>query len=100
MRTAPSHSCTRPAYAALAASVLALVPCADAVAHEIKKASAADTYDTVRGIGPAKAAGKGLLRVKLKSADTVLTHGADAEPAGKAAREPAAPGDAPVVGGP
>ena len=40
---------------------------------------AADDYKPVRALGPAKAAGKGLLRVKLNDASTVLTHGLDPE---------------------
>ena len=40
-------------------------------------AVAADDYAPVRGLGPAKAAGKGLLRVQLRDRTTVLTHGLD-----------------------
>lgn len=42
-------------------------------------ASADDGYKQVRALGLAKPDGKGLLRVKLKDASTVLTHGLDPE---------------------
>ena len=84
----------------LALSALALLPSADAAAHQVTKAAPGADYKPLRGIGPARAAGKGLLRVKLKNDDTVLTHGVDAEPEGTEAQTPAAPGDAPAVGGP
>ena len=100
MRIAPSLPRTALPSAILAISALALVPSADAVAHDITKAAPGDTYKALRGIGPAKAAGKGLLRVKLMNEDTVLTHGPDAEPEGRGAEEPAAAGDPPVIGGP
>ena len=78
MRILPSRPRTRLRSAILAVAALALVPCADAAAHQITKGAPGATYESLRGIGPAKAAGKGLLRVKLKNEDTVLTHGLDA----------------------
>lgn len=82
-----------------AASLVSLASSGSALAHDIGRAAAGETYKDVRGLGPAKAAGKGLLRVKLKNAETVLTHGLDRErPAADA--EPPAALEAPTVGGP
>jgi len=40
-----------------------------------------DTYRSVRALGPTKRAAKHLLRVKLRDASTVVTHGLDPQPA-------------------
>ena len=96
MPKAERRSSTRVPLAILAAWALSLGLAGDALAHQIAKAAPGDEYRTVPGIGPAKAAGKGLLRVKLSNRDTVLTHGPDAEPK---ARD-AAPGETPDVPGP
>jgi hypothetical protein len=56
-----------------------LVP--PAGAHGSPAASASKTYKSLRGIGRAKRAAKGLLRVKLRDNSTVVTHGLDPEPA-------------------
>jgi len=39
------------------------------------------TYKAIRALGPVKRASKDLLRVKLRDATTVVTHGLDPEPA-------------------
>ena len=101
MRVAlPDLARIRPRPALLALAALAVFPGADAAAHDIQKAAPGSTYKALRGLGPAKAEGRGLLRVKLRNDDTVLTHGPDAEPAGEGARAAATPGDPPAVGGP
>lgn len=99
MRIARNPSRIGLMFAILGASALGPLPCADALAHELGKASAGETYGHVRGLGPAKAAGKGLLRVKLDDGRTVLTHGVDAEPPGRDPQAPAAAA-APTIGGP
>ena len=54
-------------------AVTALAPGSAAHGHELSKAAPGTTFKTVPGIGPAKATGKGLLRVRLANDDTVLT---------------------------
>ena len=60
-----------------AAAVVSL--CAAFALMHATSVFAADDYKPVRGLGPTKPAGKGLLRVKLKDASTVVTHGLDPE---------------------
>lgn len=77
MQSRPARRATLLAPRERAAAVVSLCV-VFALAHAMS-AFAADDYKPVRGLGPAKPAGKGLLRVKLKDASTVVTHGLDPE---------------------
>jgi len=68
--------------------VVALAFCGEALAAEPARATATDTYEVIQGLGPAKRAARGLLRVKLKDAETVLTHGLDPERPADAGGQP------------
>ncbi|MGI9080651.1 MAG: hypothetical protein ACR2FZ_00005, partial [Thermoleophilaceae bacterium] len=68
--------------------VVALAFCGEALAAEPARATATDTYEVIQGLGPAKRVARGLLRVKLKDAETVLTHGLDPERPADAGGQP------------
>ena len=77
MQSRPEPRASLVAPRELAAAVVSL--CAVLALTPATSAFAADDYKPVRALGPAKPAGKGLLRVKLKDASTVVTHGLDPE---------------------
>ena len=72
----------------LVCPAIALSLCGEVLAAQPTAASPTDTYTSIKGIGPAKRVARGLLRVKLRDAETVLTHGLDPEPPADAGGQP------------
>jgi len=72
----------------LVCPAIALVLGGEALADQPSKAPASETYTPMERIGPAKRVAKGLLRVKLNDAETVLTHGLDPEQQAAAGEQP------------